>query len=207
MHQLTVVILGRLGFEALLHFGLQRKVFHLLVDLRILQHEEFFYQVAHLILKDAPLVAQINLVQARVLQIADSVHFYLDFVVLVPYASEQRFEAGKIAHFFDQVHERHTFMLFLDLAQVSLQSALFESNLVEDAIIYHPLRASLQLGFQAHILFLLLTLVLMHLGGHCTVSDRVTIVVLVLIGTIIVVLVVSFLSRHSVCFSVSVSVY
>ena len=150
---------------------------------------------------------QVNLVQARVLQISNPAHFNLDFRVLVPHSGEQGFEAGEIAHFFDQVHERHTFMLILDLAQVSLQSALFETHLVEDAIIYHPLRASLQLGFQTHVLFLLLSLVVLDLGGHGAVSDGVIFVVLVLIGSIIVVLVVLLLSRHSVCFSVSVSVY
>ena len=67
VHQLAVVILGRLVFKALLHFGLQRKDFQLLFDLRILLTLEFFDQIAHLILKDAPLMAQVNLVQARVL--------------------------------------------------------------------------------------------------------------------------------------------
>ena len=159
---------------------------------------EFLDLSLHVVRKDAPLVLKVNLVQARVLQISNPAHFNLDFDVLAPHSGEQGFEASEIAHFFDQVHERHTFMLFLDLTQVSLQSALFETHLVEDAIIYHPLRASLQLGFQAHILFLLLALVVMHLGGHGAVSDGVIFVVLVLIGTIIVVLVVLVLSRHSV---------
>ena len=66
---------------------------------------------------------------------------------------------------------------------------LLEPNLVEDAIFYHPRRASHQLGFQAHILFLLLALV-MHLGGHGTAADGVIIVVVVVVGTIFVVVVV-----------------